>query len=241
MTVIMAFCAGGFVHTEFLQCLIDLDRYDETGPRRLRNGGGILGQPSSVNVAGGRNEICKSFLEKTPADWLWMIDTDMTFTPDTLERLLEHADPAKAPIVGGLCFGIDDGKLFPTLYDLTGTEDDVQFVRYDAWAPEAMMQVFGTGAACLLIHRTALERIRDFEPPHRPGQKGFSTAFPWFQETDFNGKVMGEDITFCLRAGTAGLPVFVNTAVALGHIKHRLLTMDAYLAQRGFLEQKEAA
>jgi GT2 family glycosyltransferase len=166
----------------------------------------------------------------------------MTFQPDLIEALLEHADPVKAPIVGGLCFSMDnDGKLFPTLYDVIGTEECPEFVRYHEWQPESMMQVFATGAACLLIHRNALRAIRDYRNPERPGQVGFSQAFPWFQETDFYGRAMGEDITFCLRAGRAGLPVHVNTAVKLGHIKEFELTFEHFAGQRALDEAKAAA
>lgn len=233
--VVVGYCAGPDVAREFHRSLVDLLFFDEVTSRRLRGGGGVLDWESGVNVASARNAICEKFLAKSTAEWLWMIDTDMVFRPDTLERLLLEADPEKAPIVGGLCFGVDKGQYFPTLYDLTGTQDDITFVRYNEWTPDAMMQVFATGAACLLIHRTALERIRDFRHPDRPQQAGFSKAFPWFQETDFNGRVMGEDITFCLRAGTAGIPVHVNTAVQLGHMKTHPLTMDGYLGQRGYL------
>lgn len=232
--VVVGYCAAPDVTRAFHRSLVDLLFYDEVGARRLRDGGGLIEWESGVNVASARNAIGEKFLKEASAEWLWMLDTDMQFRPDTLERLLEHADRDKAPIVGALCFGVDKGLYFPTLYDLTGTEDDVQFVRYDAWAPDSMMQVFATGAACLLIHRTALEAIRDFQTPHR-ATPGFSDAFPWWQETDFNGRVMGEDITFCLRAGTAGLPVHVNTAVQVGHVKSHTLTMDGYLGQRGYL------
>jgi hypothetical protein len=70
---------------------------------------------------------------------------------------------------------------------------------------------------------------------------GFSHAFPWFQETDFNGRVMGEDITFCFRAGTAGFPVYVNTAVQLGHVKQYALTHELYRSQRAALASREVA
>jgi hypothetical protein len=233
--VVVGYCAAPDVNREFHRSLMNLWDLDEVTGRRLRQGGGRLDWDSGVNVASARNAICERFLNEWSAEWLWMVDTDMVFQPDTLERLLAEADEVRAPIVGGLCFGVDKGLYFPTLYDLTGTADDVQFVRYDTWAPDSMMQVFATGAACLLIHRTALERVRDFVHPERPDQVGFSKAFPWFQETDFNGRCMGEDITFCLRAGMADVPVHVNTAVQLGHVKAHTLTMDGYLGQKGYL------
>lgn len=233
--VVVGYCAGPDITREFHRSLVDLLMYDAATTRHLQDGGGLLDWESGVNVASARNAICEKFLDKSQAEWLWMLDTDMDFRPDTLERLLKEADPEKAPIVGALCFGVDKGMYFPTLYDLTGSEDNPQFVRYDTWAPDSMMQVFATGAACLLIHRSALVAIREFRHPARPQQRGFGDAFPWFQETDFNGRCMGEDITFCLRAGTAGLPVHVNTAVQIGHRKTHTLTMDGYLAQRGYL------
>lgn len=233
--VVVGYCIGKDVTKEFHRSVIDLLMYDAATSRRLQDGGGCLDWDSGVNVASARNAICEKFLAKSSAEWLWMIDTDMDFRPDTLERLLKEADPEHAPIVGGLCFGVDKGLYFPTLYDMKGTPEQPEFVRYDTWAPDAMMQVFATGAACLLIHRTALERVRDFENPQRAGMRGFSDAFPWFQETDFYGRCMGEDITFCLRAGFAGLPVHVNTGVQVGHVKSHTLTMDGYLAQKGYL------
>jgi hypothetical protein len=34
---------------------------------------------------------------------------------------------------------------------------------------------------------------------------------------------MGEDLTFCLRLGAAGIPVHVATAVRAGHMKTTML------------------
>jgi hypothetical protein len=93
-----------------------------------------------------------------------------------------------------------------------------------------------------LVHRSALERMRDFIPKGgwprrhaRAGKRGFSDTYPWFQEMEHDGQPVGEDITFCWRAAMAGIPVYVNTAVQMGHVKRRLLDMDAYLIERGLL------
>jgi hypothetical protein len=171
-----------------------------------------------------------------------MVDSDMTFDPDVVERLLDYADPVKAPIVGGLCFGFDEqGDVQPTLYGLIGEAEDpenLQVIRYHEWTPDAMYQVAGTGAACLLIHKSVLEAMRDFEHPR--GKQGFNDAYPWFQETEHNGKPVGEDITFCWRAIQLGFPVYVNTAVQLGHVKDRILTMESYFLSRGLLSPTHA-
>jgi len=241
--VVVAWVRPSEVHGLFMENMLNLAYYDRAHHDRMGPGrGGFTSQQSSANISSARNTLCMEFLTNHSAPWLLMLDTDMTFQPDLVEALLEHADEDKAPIVGGLCFSMDnDGKLFPTLYDVMGTTESPEFVRYHEWQPESMMQVFATGAACLLIHRNALRAVRDHRDVDRPGQIGFSQAFPWFQETDFYGRAMGEDITFCLRAGRAGLPVFVNTAVKLGHIKQFELNFEHFAGQRALEEAKAAA
>lgn len=235
--VVVAYLRPSTVHGTFMECLMDLLMYDFATHRRIVEGGGRLSYQAGANLSGPRNEVVRKFLAYGKADWLWMVDSDMTFPPDTVERLLEHADPEKAPIVGGLCFGLTDtGDVMPTLFDLAGDDSaTTEWVRYTDWAPDTMMQVAATGAACLLVHKTAFETIRDFEHPGRPGRPGFNDAFPWFQEVEHNGRSVSEDITFCARAGWCNIPVYVNTAVQIGHIKDRLLTMESYFLARGLL------
>lgn len=229
--VVIAYLHPGKVDGAFMESVLDLIVYDTAFHRRIVSGGGRLATLAGANLSAPRNSLCKQFLEYGKADWLWMVDSDMTFPPDTVERLLEFADPDKAPIVGGLCFGFDDkGQIQPTLYGLVGDEQNPQVIRYHQWPPEAMWQVAATGAACLLLHKSALIKMRDIELPN--GQVGFNAAFPWFQETAHAGTPVSEDITFCWRAGLAGLPVYINTAVHLGHIKNQLLTIDTYFAQQ---------
>jgi hypothetical protein len=225
------------VHGSYVDCLLDLLMYDFATHRRIVEGGGRLSYLTGPNLSAPRNEVVRKFLAFGKADWLWMVDTDMVFPPDTVERLLDYADPVSAPIVGGLCFGLtDDGQVLPTLFDLVGEESaDTEWVRYSDWKPDTMMQVAATGAACLLVHKSVFETIRDFEHPNRGGRPGFNDAFPWFQEVEHNGRPVSEDITFCARAGWCNIPVFVNTAVQIGHIKDRLLTMESYFLARGLL------
>lgn len=237
--VVIGYLHPGTVHAAFMESVLDLLVYDVAFHQRIVNGGGRLATQAGANLSGPRNGIVKRFLDYGKADWLWMVDTDMTFAPDTVERLLEFAAPDTAPIVGGLCFGFDDkGEIQPTLFGLLGDPESPQVVRYREWQPDAMFQVAATGAACLLIHKAALERIRDIQIPGR-ATAGFNDAFQWFQEVEHDGQPVSEDITFCWRAGLAGLPIYVNTGVQLGHIKDRELTMDAYFAQRGYLNSVE--
>jgi hypothetical protein len=205
----------------FMKSCDDLRTYD------LRHGQHLAGrqsQVSSANISNARNNLTRQFLDETDAAWMWMVDADMVFPPETLELLLENADPVKAPIVGGLCFGIADGLLFPTLYDLRPKDGGGhQMWRYDVWPENAMFQVAATGAACLLIHRSVLEAVR---------ARGFNQTYPWWQETELGGYPCGEDMTFCLRAGMLGFPIHVDTGVPIGHHKSMVLDADMYRRQR---------
>jgi len=241
--VVVAFLHPGVVESAFMESMINLLMYDVSLNKRIVHGGGWLGVQAGANLSGPHNGIVKQFLSYGAAEWLLMVDSDMTFSPDAVEKLLEYADPVEAPIVGALCFGFDDkGEVQPTLYGLDGDENDLEHmavIRYHEWPPDSMFHVSATGTGCLLMHRTVFERMREFQVPSRP-QPGFNDAYPWFQETEHDGSPVGEDITFCWRAALMGIPTHVNTAVQCGHVKRRLLTVESYFLGRGLLSPQHA-
>jgi hypothetical protein len=218
-STVIAFIHPGQTSAYFTTSLVGSLLFDRVSSRRVVN---IFNEWSSANVSASRNSIVRKFLD-VDAEWLWFIDADMAWDPDALDALHEVADSESAPIVGGLCFGASHDVLWPTIYQLGEVDGKPTTVRVEDYPPDALVQVAATGAAFLLIHRSALEAIRDRE---------FNRTFPWFQETELNGQPVGEDLTFCLRAGMVGLPVFVNTAVKVGHHKSHLLTEALFLAQR---------
>jgi hypothetical protein len=224
--------AVGYVHpvevsAYFHDSLIKQFVADFNGPRVILDGGARLPKYSSANVSNARNAIVRTFLDACSAEWLWMVDTDMQWEPEDLYTLLHFASLEKAPVVGGLCFGVEDDFLFPTLYSWQQVEDGPpQTVRYIEYPENAMFQVGATGAAFLLIHRQVLMDVE---------ARGFNKTYPWFQETEIGGKGAGEDVTFCARAQLAGHSVWVHTGVEIGHHKSTLLTAAKYRAQRGTL------
>jgi GT2 family glycosyltransferase len=147
-----------------------------------------------------------------------MVDTDMGFTKDTVDRLVASADKHDRPVVGGLCFALRGApkqvtplnglryRIVPTVYEYRELEDDRGFTPIFDYPRNQLMQVHGTGAACLLIHRTVLEDM---------GGK-YDT---WFQTIHDGDRNYSEDLSFCMRLALMGVPLFVDTAVKTTHDK----------------------
>ncbi len=219
-TVVIASIHPGQVSAFFCYSLIGTLLYDQQDRHIV----GLLQKWASANVSAPRNDLTETFLENHQADWLLWIDSDMAWDPKAVEELLKVADKDTAPIVGALCFGAAEDVLFPTIYQfMQDKAGAITTLRVRDYEKDTMIRCAATGAAFLLIHRTALETIRDSE---------FSNpTFPWFQEAELAGKPAGEDVTFCLRAARCGIPVHVYTGVKTGHHKSRLLTEELFQSQ----------
>lgn len=225
--VVLAYIHPGQTSAYFTQSLVNTLMFDQATGRRVV---GCLNEWSSANVSASRNSLTAQFLDDYDAEWLLWIDADMAWEHDALDRLLASADAKERPIVGGLCFGMSMDTLFPTIYQFVTTEaGDLTTMRVGEYPHDTVLPCAATGAAFLLIHRTALESIRD---------RAFNAAFPWFQETELAGAPAGEDLTFCIRAGICGIPVHVDTSVHVGHHKSTVLTHAMFQAQRAALTEE---
>lgn len=197
----------------------------EPRPLNIRCGSGAL-------IVRNRNFAVTLFLDKTPHEWLLFVDTDMGFEPDAVHRLLEVADPVSAPFVGALCFALMESEydglgghrftIVPTLYKIGNVIETghARLCYYGDYPQDTVVQVAATGAAFILVHRSALEALRE-----KHGDKWFD------QVVDEDGDVVGEDFSFCVRLGAAGFPMFVHTGVKTNHHKEIWLSEEDYLRQ----------
>ncbi len=229
-SVTVSYLHPGHVDAHFMLCLMRLEHYE-----RQRPGGSVLNghlqiEANSAGVVDSRNEVVKQFLD-TDDEWLWMIDSDMGFAPDTIDALLASADPKERPIVGGLCFvqwmpghGSDAVGTPLQGYQYAATvfvecEQGLRMMAPDEYPRDTLVECAATGAACLLVHRSVFEAIRDAEVLRAPHY--------WFQRPILNGREYGEDVTFCAVARQLGFPIFVDTAVKTSHKKTYYLTEDS--------------
>ena len=210
--IIVGYLSGGDTRIEFTRSIGSMTAYSLSRGIPLV---GALPHISGPRIAAGRNHLVESFLA-TDAEWLFMVDDDMSFDGNVLERFLEVADPERAPIVGGLAFGTGRDGMFPTMFRVH-PEWKVP-TRIDQWPLGETVEVDATGAACLFIHRSVFERMAE----------EYSEPWQWFQETTLNGNSVGEDMTFCLRARSLGFPIVVDTSIRFGHVKPRIIDEDEY-------------
>lgn len=162
-----------------------------------------------------RNQCAATLLDETECDYLWLVDSDMGFDGDVVARLVDAADPLQRPVVGALCTGLletePDGmggwhvSTFPTLYDW---HDDTGYAPRADFPVDQLVRVDATGAACLLIHRDVLAKLRAEHGDH------------WFDmDKTPQGGPMGEDLSFCRRLNHAGIPIHVHTGIRTSHHK----------------------
>jgi len=227
-TVAVGFLDPGKWSHCFGQSLIDLYLGDAFGSKRMVPHGKQIRQwAGAAGIIAGRNKIAAQFLDSTECEWLFMVDSDMGFAANTVDALIESADPVERPVVGGLCFALrkdTPGEFYgqkyvvvPTLYELIDSETEFGFRSIVDYPRDSLAQVDATGAACLLIHRTALEKVREKTGDH------------WFDQVTHSGSTFSEDLSFCLRLTACEIPVWVNTAVRTTHDKHGVfLDEDEY-------------
>lgn len=173
-------------------------------------------------ISDRRNEACRDTL--AGHEWLLFVDSDMGWLEGAVEQLVAAASPDR-PVVGALCFGLQyrdpDGmggfvaRPFPTVFDFDGSFT----IRWN-YERDTVTKVAGTGCAFLLIHRDALEKF------------AASQGETWFDRCRLGSELLGEDLSFCARAGEMGIPIHVHTGVKTSHHKATWVDEAAYVGAR---------
>lgn len=237
--VIPSMVDGGTWASCFGLSWADMLLLDQVGSARIfRPGGQYLRVVAGTGgVAGARNQIVANFLKLTHRpEWLFMVDTDMGFAPDTVDRLIASAEANNALVVGALCFAQRSAqaaetalharrlKLVPTLYRYMELGEEKGFSPIEGYARDAFQWVDATGAACMVMHRTALEAlpVDPFRPILVPN------ALPGGAHREFS-----EDLSFCARLADVEIPLGVDTSIKTTHAKGGIfLDEESYRVQQ---------
>lgn len=210
------------VSASFHACLNGMIMWDASHHQRLIHDTGQLAiRCGTDGLVQAREQGVDLFL-KSDTEWLLWVDSDMGWAPDSLDGLLAVADPKDRPVVGGLCFAAKetggDGMgghrsvPKPTIY----IAEDGKYRTADWYPVNRLVRCDATGSAFVVIHRTVLERV---------GRK-FGC---WYQRTlTDDGRLLGEDISFCDRLRQLDIPLYVHTGIRTTHHKDWWVAEDDF-------------
>jgi hypothetical protein len=227
----MAFPSTGHdISTRFLRSFVELDIWDRERAVQVWEAAGAPESPTpldlrllhnyvaieaTANLAKARNRLVDEFLhnpDHEQCEWLWFCDTDMVFPPDLLHRLVARAVQMDLKILGALCVIVTADGPVPTMF--IHDPDAITKVLLD-WNADQVLELAATGTGCLLVHRSVLQDMFDKSGGSKNCWFGFdirtgASGIEW---------ALGEDVSFCLRAGEAGYKTYVDTTAQVGHHK----------------------
>lgn len=199
MKIAIAIPAMNQVPTQFAASLAILQRPEDT----------VVGFQMGSLIYHARNNLAKAAVE-TGAEYVLWLDSDMTFEPDTLVKLLEDHKQGKGDIIGGLYFK-RVAPFTPVVYkvlDIGETETSYQ-IQTDI--PDEPFEAEACGFGCVLTPVKVLKDVMDkFGAPFNP----------------IRGT--GEDLCFCWRARQCGYKIVIDPSIECGHVGYQVITRAFY-------------
>lgn len=129
----------------------------------------------------------------TQFDYLFCVDSDISFKSDTLKKLLAH----NKPIVGGIYIQRKPGQHILEVYT------NGRNTPYEEIADKSLVEVEALGFGCVLINSDVL---RNMEYPH----------FVYKSAIDHRYTV-SEDVYFCKKAKSLGFNSYVDPSITCKH------------------------
>ena len=150
--------------------------------------------PWTGSIADARNSLVQQALEEG-CSHLLMLDTDQVYPADTLTKLLSHQKDICGVRVHRRWMPFDPIFLRGDIGKYESVPDDEKYSG-------DLIRVDATGTGCLLFDMNVFLKIDS----------------PWFEFGMHEGRPVGEDINFCSKARTAGIEIFVDTSIEVGHL-----------------------
>lgn len=163
-----------------------------------------------------RNRLAE-YAVRIDADYILWLDSDMTFPPETLERMMkvldEHDD---IDILSGLYFR-RAAPFTPVAFDVLEMDEkgELKFENMDE-VPDGIKEVAGCGFGAVLMKTDCLFDIAGKEGP------------VWFSPL----ANVGEDCAFCMRARKYGYKICLDPSIEFGHMGYAAVTRGFYEATK---------
>ena len=197
MSLFIAIPSYKFINVEAVHCMFSLlSTTDDGRTLALHGGEGFVGR--------ARNQICSRFLE-SDFDELLMIDSDILYTPQNVDRIASH----DVPIVAGFYPKKAPGKTVWVANHLNKNE------KVDE---NGLIKVETIGTGFIKIQRWVLERMRDKGVAARYIVDGTDIVeYEFFPFRVVKGRLRSEDWAFCDNAHELGIPVYGDSKCVLRH------------------------
>lgn len=210
MNIALAYVHPGTVRHEFMASVLETiadPRYDVQ----------LISVESGTNVQGARNACLRRFLAESDAEHLLFVDTDISWDPDVIARLMAY----DVPIVSAFYLGRDaDGTPYPVGHSWMRTSGGEQMHRLCFEDMQGLVPVAGVGMGCCLIHRDVIEGLITARPLiHSVHPDNWPFAVGEVTSPLVPSVWISEDVNFCLRAADLGFGSYIASDVTVGHVK----------------------
>lgn len=222
-TVSLAIPVAESVPAITLQTMLGMVNYSAVNGITIKD----IGVTHRQMVDDARNGLTEGFLT-SDTEWLFWMDSDMTFPKETLIEMFKVAEEKNAKMVTGIYYQ-RKGLNFPVLWSrgvptssggISGMESKKS--EYNKYLgsftfphPEKKepFKVHAAGFGCVLVHRSVFEVLDR----------------PWFK---FLPGVCSEDFYFFVNAQEAGFELWATPTLELGHIGDApIITRKDFLAK----------
>jgi hypothetical protein len=179
-------------HFSYINSLIGLCLYEGSKSPEYRLLGSILPQ-GSCYVDQNRSMLALDHINKTQEDYLVMVDTDVAFSHDILEKLYDHVNrEPQARVIAGR---VDLANGLPVFYKVD-RENDCNVHQPFPFKGLQEFDLVGTGIIC--IHRSVFLELFKKE-----GNQHF------FNRVMLDNNVLlGDDFSFCARCQKHGIKIY---------------------------------
>ena len=164
----------------------------------------MLAMKTGSLIYTARNNLATMSLQME-ADYVFWLDSDMVFRPDTLIRMMDTLKKNDLDILTGLYFRRVP-PYSPVLFDrLTMIHDICHWSEFKT-IPDDLFEVGGCGFGCVLMKTDV---FLDVQSKH-------GNMFAPIANN-------GEDVAFCLRARDCGFKIYCDPSIICGHVGYSVV------------------
>ena len=195
MKILIAVPCMDQVPAPFCQSLAQLKKVGEC----------VLAMKSGSLIYTSRNSLATMAIQMD-ADYVFWLDSDMVFRPDTLVRMMDTVQKHDIDMLTGLYFRRVP-PYSPVLFDKLEmrTKTVLDWSEFKT-IPEDLFEVGGCGFGCVLVNTEVLISVQ--------GKHG-----NMFAPMGNNG----EDIAFCIRAKDCGYKIICDPSIICGHVGYSVV------------------